>query len=168
LNLFWCGKHVKSRICEIGFNAGHSALLFLLGKEKTAIDFTIFDIGHHPYTKRCLEYLGCKFDNVQFEYIEGDSTATMEEWIEKNKMCIGTYDLIHVDGGHSEYCIINDMKNADILVKINGILIIDDTYHTHINRQVESYLSRGNYKELTVLNSGKYSHRIIKKLNNIK
>jgi hypothetical protein len=53
LNLFWCGKQ-GDRICEIGFNAGHSVLLMLLGRDKTPVDFTIFDIGEHSYTRPCL------------------------------------------------------------------------------------------------------------------
>ena len=28
VNLFWCGKQAATRICEIGFNAGHSAMVF--------------------------------------------------------------------------------------------------------------------------------------------
>jgi len=47
VNLFWCGKQAKTKICEIGFNAGHSTMLLLIGREKTPLDFTIFDIGHH-------------------------------------------------------------------------------------------------------------------------
>ena len=45
LNLFWCGKQALTKICEIGFNAGHSSMLMLLGRDKTPLDFTIFDIG---------------------------------------------------------------------------------------------------------------------------
>ena len=54
LNLFWCGKQAETRICEIGFNAGHSAMLMLLGRDTSALDFTVFDIGHHSYTKPSL------------------------------------------------------------------------------------------------------------------
>jgi tRNA(Leu) C34 or U34 (ribose-2'-O)-methylase TrmL len=57
LNLFWCGMQASTKICEIGFNAGHSCMLMLLGREKTSLDFTIFDIGHHNYTKPCLDYM---------------------------------------------------------------------------------------------------------------
>jgi len=51
LNLFWCGKQAVENICEIGFNAGHSTMLMLLGRNNTPLNFTIFDIGHHIYTK---------------------------------------------------------------------------------------------------------------------
>ena len=37
LNLVWCGKQACTRMCEIGFNAGHSSMLLLLGREQTPI-----------------------------------------------------------------------------------------------------------------------------------
>ena len=164
LNLYWCGKQSKTRMCEIGFNAGHSTMLLLLGRDSSLLDFTIFDIGHHPYTKPCVEYIKSKFLNINFEYIEGDSTVTMPIWINNNNKLIGTYDIVHVDGGHYEHCILNDMKNADLLVKVDGIIIIDDTNFPIINKYVEQYLSTGNYTEINLLKFKGYEHRIIKKI----
>lgn len=154
----------NKKICEIGFNAGHSSLLLLLGRDDTHIDFTIFDIGHHPYTKPCVKYIESQFQHVEFEYIEGDSTLTMPKWIESNPLQIGQYDVVYIDGKHSEYCISNDMKNADLLVKKNGILIIDDTNMHHINNHVDLYVSNGKYKEMNVLRTTGYPHRIIQKI----
>jgi len=165
VNLFWCGKQATSRICEIGFNAGHSTMLMLLGREKSALDFTIFDIGHHNYTKPCLEYIRSKFPKVKFEYIEGDSTLTMPKWIRANNKYTGLYDVVHVDGGHSEHCVSNDMKHADILVKLNGIIIIDDTNHSQINKYVDNFISTCKYKEINVITTIIYPHRIIQKIS---
>ena len=117
LNLFWCGKQALTKICEIGFNAGHSTMLLLLGRDKTPLDFTIFDIGHHPYTKPCVNYIKSQFSHVNFEYIEGDSTTTVPVWIDANQGHIGLYDVVHVDGGHSEHCISNDMMLIVLLKK---------------------------------------------------
>ena len=166
INLFWCGKQANKKICEIGFNAGHSTMLMLLGRDKTPIDYTVFDIGEHSYVKPCLEYVKNKFNYVNFEYIEGDSTMTMPKWISINFKSIGTYDVIHVDGGHSENCINNDMRNSDKLLKVDGILIVDDTYIPHIKKCVEKYLASGKYIELNVLKTKGYTHRIIKKIRN--
>lgn len=163
VNLFWCGKQTLTKMCEIGFNAGHSSMLMLLGRDKTPIDFTIFDIGHHTYTKPCLQYLQSQFQHVNFEYIEGDSTVTMPKWIEDNQTKLGVYDVVHVDGGHSEHCIQHDMKNTDLLVKKGGIVIIDDTNAPQINKYVDLYLSNG-YRELDVLTTVGYPHRIIQKV----
>jgi hypothetical protein len=163
-NLFQFGKKTNTRICEIGFNAGHSTMLMLLGREKTACDYTIFDIGEHAYTRPCYEYLKNVFSHIQFELQEGDSTVTMPEWIRKNPDQIGTYDLIHVDGGHTEHCISNDMKNSDILAKVGCYIIIDDTNIPYINYYVDQYISSGKYKEVEINKTIVYPHRIIQKI----
>ena len=164
INLFWCGKQAATNLCEIGFNAGHSAMLLLLGRDRTPLRFTIFDLGHHAYTQPCVEYIQSKFKCVQCEYVEGDSTVVMPKWIKKHTELIGKYDVVHVDGGHTEHCIENDMKNADILVAVQGILIVDDTNQPQINKYVDQYLSTGKYVEIPLLPSYGYPHRIIKKI----
>ena len=164
LNLFWCGKQADLKMCEIGFNAGHSTMLLLLGRKTTPLDFTIFDIGHHNYTKPCLEYIKSSFTHINFEYIEGDSTKTIPKWINNNKNLIWSYDVVHVDGGHLDECITNDMKNADLLVKTNGIIIIDDTNDPNINKYVDLYISSKNYIEIDILKTIGYQHRVIKKI----
>jgi hypothetical protein len=164
LNIFWCGKQAITNICEIGFNAGHSTMLLLVGRNNTPINFTTFDIGHHPYTKPCFEYIKSKFPHVNFEYVEGDSTIVMPEWINNHTVLIHKYVVVHVDGGHFEHCIINDMINTDLLVKINGIVIIDDTNIPYINNYIDYYLSNGNYVEMNLLPTYGCPHRIIKKI----
>lgn len=165
INLFWCGKQIKTRLCEIGFNAGHSAMLMLLGVEQMPIDFTIFDIDQHKYTEPCYNYIKSKFPNVSFEFVKGDSTKTMPEWINLHSSLVGTYDVVHLDGGHSEECILNDIKHSDILVKKGGLIIIDDTNMQHINKHVNHMVSSGKYKEVTdIVKTTKYLHRIIQKL----
>lgn len=164
LNLFWCGKLAVNNICEIGFNAGHSAMLMLLGKNNTPLHFTIFELGHHAYSRPCFEYIQSTFSHVQFEYIEGDSVLTMHEWINNHPEFIHTYCVVHVDGGHAENCILNDMKHADLLVKKNGIIIVDDTNSYWINKYVDLYISNGNYIELPMFPTVGYPHRIIKKM----
>jgi len=164
LNLFWCGTQAFENICEIGFNAGHSTMLMLLGRSNEPLNFTIFDIGHHSYTKPCYDYIKSKFSHINFEYVEGDSTVTMPNWISNHPELMHKYDVVHVDGGHDEHCISNDMKNTDLLVKKNGIVIVDDTNCETINKYVDLYLSSGNYVELTVLPTVGYPHRVIQKI----
>ncbi len=96
--------------------------------------------------------------------MEGDSTVTMPKWISEREASVGgTYDVVHVDGGHTENCIQNDMKNADILTRAGGILIVDDTNIDYINDCVDLYISSGQYKELGVLKTVGYEHRILRK-----
>jgi len=164
LNLFWCGKQAIENICEIGFNAGHSAMLLLLGRSNTPLNFTIFDIDHHFYTKPSYEYIKTMFSFVNFEYVKGDSTYTMPQWINNHPELMYKYDVIHVDGGHSEHCISNDMKNAHLLVKKDGIVIVDDTNNETINKYVDLYISSGIYIEVNLLPTYGYPHRVIKKI----
>jgi predicted O-methyltransferase YrrM len=163
LNLFWCGKQA-TRICEIGFNAGHSSMLMLLGRNQEPLNFTVFDIGQHRYTAPCLDYIQQAFSHVNFEYLKGDSTIVMPEWINANPDMKQAYDLVHVDGGHSEFCASNDMKNANLLLKIGGIMIIDDTDAPQINKQVDIYIASGKYVEIPVLKTFGYPHRILRKV----
>ena len=165
LNLYWSGKQATKRIGEIGFNAGHSAVLMLLSQDKTNIDYTIFDIGIHPYVKPCLNYVKSKFTSVNFEYVEGDSVKTLPSWIESNANLIEQYDVFHVDGGLTLECITSDMKYADILTKPDGIIIIDDTNYVYINDCIDTYINSGNYREIQILKTSGYPHRIIQKIN---
>jgi predicted O-methyltransferase YrrM len=162
LNLFWCGKQAK-KICEIGFNAGHSAMLLLLSSTADT-SFTIFDIDHHKYTRPCLDYLVSAFRHVSFEYNVGDSTIVMPEWIASNSAHVGSFDLVHVDGGHTEACAASDMKYADILLRTDGIMVIDDTDAPQINHLVDQYISSRKYEEIYVLKTFGYIHRIIRKV----
>jgi hypothetical protein len=162
VNLFWCGSVAEKRICEIGFNAGHSALLLLLNSKAT--DFTVFDIGMHRYTEPALKYIESKFPNVKFEYILGDSTVKMPIWIDNNRHLCGQYDVVHIDGGHSHHCAANDVKNSLKLVKVGGVLIIDDVHDAFISRQVDLCLESGQFEELDILPTSGYVHRMIRKL----
>ena len=162
LNIIWTAnnKEIK-KICEIGFNAGHSAFLMLLDKQEIPLEFTVFDINIHKYLKPCFEYIKTKFNNVKFEFIEGNSSLTMPKFISENEDLKETYDLIHVDGDHTHEAISNDMMNANILLKINGIMIVDDTCVSVINNNVDLYLSSGNYIELDIISA---DHRTLKKI----
>jgi hypothetical protein len=171
--LYYSSFNAVLNICEIGFNAGFSSLLILLSRKKIkSTNLLIFDIGTHKYVKPCLEYLRQNFENedenikTTIKYIEGNSIITAPEYINSNPSLIGTFDLIHVDGGHTYECIINDMKNADILLKINGIIVIDDTNVNYIYETVNNYILSEKYIEIFILDLSKCisPHRIIKKI----
>ena len=109
-----------------------------------------------------------------FEYVEGDSLIELPKWIEKNQALLGAYDLIHVDGGHSEECIQSDMLYADKLVCVGGNIIVDDSDDSNIKKCIESFLISGRYIELNILKTENveypngqvhkgYPHRVIQK-----
>lgn len=157
INLFSLSN---KRICEIGFNAGHSAFLFLLSNQVE--EFTIFDINEHSYTKLCYEHLSTLY-NPMFEFVEGDSTMTIPKWLEKTNK-YEYFDVVHVDGGHSLPVITNDFMNAIKMVKKNGYIIIDDVQKIHIQNLVDIYISTGALEEIFLLPTSIYPHRILKKI----
>jgi hypothetical protein len=167
VNLYFFGKYASEKICEIGFNAGHSALLFLLGRIREPVTYTVFDIGQHTYTVPCLNYMKTAFPFARFEYIEGDSTVTLPNWVSTNKADLATYGLVHVDGGQSKECIISDMKYADILVKSNGVIIVNNTNINYINDIVDTYIDSEDYAELTILPVKGCTHRVLHKIKGL-
>lgn len=115
-----------TKICEIGFNAGHSALLMMLHAPNAK--YTFFDLGEHLYTRPCFEYVKSKFAKSEHVSITfGDSRTVIPKWIAENADQVGTFDVVHVDGGHIESCVVSDMAMAILLVKPGGIVIVDDT-----------------------------------------
>lgn len=165
LNLFRQGVNASWRICEIGFNAGHSALLMLVGRPATPVVFTVFDIGHHAYTRPALKYIESQFPQARIEYMEGDSTITMPAWIATRPEMVHSYDLVHVDGGHSEHCIRNDLQNAIQLTRLGGVIVVDDTNVSYINEYVNSYITSGVCVEVDVFPTSGYPHRILQKVS---
>jgi len=112
-----CNNGTRTRAMEIGFNAGHSADLFLASNEK--LEMVSFDIGRHNYInagKKCIDetYPG------RHTLILGDSLNTVPAHNKK-------YDLIFIDGCHEFPTVKNDILNCRKLAHEETIIILDDT-----------------------------------------
>lgn len=116
LNLFYYGK-LAVDILEIGFNAGHSALLYLLANPYSKIHF--FDLGEHQYSRLCFDYLNEKFPG-RLSVTWGDSTVTIPQYP------ITLFDFIHIDGGHTRFIAESDFHNCRSLAKAHALVMIDD------------------------------------------
>lgn len=152
-------RFVKKMI-EIGFNAGHSASVFLHALPKDS-SLTYFDLCEHSYTKECYEYLKFKHPQQQ-RMIDGDSTKTLPQFIRDNPSEVGTYDVVHVDGGHSQTVCISDLNHAHILLKPGGVLILDDTFMPEIAALVPQLEDMG-YRMLFQIPTIAYSHILFEK-----
>ena len=128
INLFNYSQKSQS-IMEIGFNAGHSCLLYLLSNPTSTLQ--IFDLGVHRYTRPCFEYLSSQFPNrMNIEF--GDSRQTVSSYIAGN---IGkVFDMIHIDGGHDECVVKADILNSIQLSDSKTVIISDDDELDHIAR----------------------------------
>jgi hypothetical protein len=164
VNLFWAGQQAQTKICEIGFNAGHSALLMLLGKRDSPFEFTVFDIGEHMYVRPCMQYISKIFPKTSFAYYEGDSTKILPAIIQSKPEMCESYDVVHVDGGHQEEIVVSDLFHAAKLLRKGGYLIVDDTNISYIDALVNKYISTGYFQEVDSLRTVGYQHRILQRV----
>lgn len=112
------------KICEIGVNAAHSLLLMLL--VNPTAEYTLFDLGNHKYTRPCIEYIRAQFPDTKIEIIYGNSVETIAQYCAENPAQLSTYDLCHLDGGHTQDIFSHDYANVKKLIKTDGVVIFDD------------------------------------------
>jgi predicted O-methyltransferase YrrM len=117
-------KNIKT-VVEIGFNAGHSAEIFL--KHNPDTNVISFDIGLHKYIPIAKQYIDRVYPNRHLLII-GDSTIQIPEFISKNNI---TADIIFIDGGHTYEVSKLDLENCVSFADSNTIVIMDDTMITN-------------------------------------
>ena len=130
-NIQYLAKN-KTKICEIGVNAGHSLLIML--EQNSTAHYQLFDLGHHRYTRPCLEYIKTQYPHTQIDIVYGDSKNTIRTHILENKKELSSYDLIHIDGGHDNLELSSDFYMCSFLNRENGILIMDDYNFPNIKK----------------------------------
>jgi len=107
-------------LIEIGFNAGHGALLALTANPSLA--YLGIDIGRHAYTTPCFDYLRSVFgDRVQLRI--GRSDETLRGMLRHE----GTrWRRVHVDGSHLIGDAYADLRLAAELIGAGGLILLDD------------------------------------------
>jgi hypothetical protein len=136
-NLFNIAKEGKN-ILEVGLNGGHSMAIFFLANPDLKV--LSFDICEHKYVKDIATYFGNKYD---FNFIEGNSLITLKEYDDNTK-----YDIIHIDGGHSQECVVNDLINCRRFAHTNTLMIFDDSNASHIESILNHYCKNKYIKEI--------------------
>ena len=123
MNLIRARNHA-SHICEIGFNAGHSAVAILGARAN--ISLTSFDLGVLPWSTGLQARVAELFPN-RFFYIRGNSAETVPMY--KRKVRAGVLpvcDIFLVDGGHTYDKARADFQNAVDVLAEGGYLFADD------------------------------------------
>jgi hypothetical protein len=143
-----------NRLFEIGFNAGHSALLMLLSNPDLQLDS--LDICDHKYTKLCFDYIQKQFPG-RIRLIELNSLQ-IQEHLSRTE----PYDVYHIDGNH-EYNIANvDFFNCHEHAKKDSIIIWDDTQLTHIQQLWDGYKNDNHVEEIYSLPAEHVFGKVIK------
>jgi predicted O-methyltransferase YrrM len=121
-------------IMEIGFNAGHSADIFL--NIDNSITLTSFDIGDHSYFKVGKEYIDNRYPKRHILII-GDSTKSIPAFSQVSNT---TFDVIFIDGGHEYSIALADIENCKKLAHKDTIVIMDDTIY---NKNLSMFYNTG-------------------------
>ena len=108
-------------VCETGFNAGHSSLLWLTANPNLHV--YSFDIGIHKYAKEMAKYLQSRFPG-RLNVTWGDSMKTLPIF-HTNHSDI-TCDLVVIDGGHSVKVARADFFNFYHLASDTHVVLMDD------------------------------------------
>jgi predicted O-methyltransferase YrrM len=109
-------------ICETGFSAGHSALLFLQANPHARL--ISFDLDEFPVTNVAQAWMTEKFSN-RFEFVKGDSVHTVPQYFSEHRdvHC----DFVSVDGGRSVEEVAADISNFAASARSGAIIAVDDT-----------------------------------------
>ena len=126
-------KRQPKSIMEIGFNGGHSALLFLsITPPETKV--VSFDLGEYAYVFAAKRYIDSVFPG-RHTLVTGDSTTTIPNYEEqvahrlKNPETAPPlkFDLIFIDGGHQDDIPLKDILNSQRLARDDRTIVaIDD------------------------------------------
>ncbi|MCK4662597.1 MAG: DUF616 domain-containing protein [Bacteroidales bacterium] len=144
-------------IFEIGFNAGHSALLAL---HHTNISFTSIDIAIHQYVQPAADFLKVKYGD-RFCFYKLDSR---ELYSHREKINFKNYDLFHIDGGHDTKVYTNDILTVLHLAKTGVLVIIDDIYVSGISEVTNKLIKKGFIEPYGNLGSIESNVFVVKKI----
>lgn len=132
-----------SLIGEIGFNAGHSAELFLLAQPHTRV--ISFDLGGWPCVKWGKVYMDRFYPN-RHTLILGNSLLTVPQFFRDNPTT--RFDLIFIDGGHSYECAKADIENMRNMATPATLLIVDDLQYLGVAKAWCESLTQGLVTEV--------------------
>lgn len=116
------GRQVQT-VCEVGFNAGHSAIVWLHGLDTKLKSFDLFKL---PYSNASRTYISEQYAD-RVEFFHGPSQLTVPNYT--RSVVAGTQplcDVWFIDGDHYRKAPETDLKNALQASSDGAIIIADD------------------------------------------
>ena len=130
---------------EIGMAFGLSALFMCIGLKKTNGKLTSIDPNQDTKWEN-IGTLNIKRAKLQKHHnvIIGKSYNELPKLLNKKKK----YELIFIDGWHTfDYCLI-DFFYSDLMLKIGGVIVIDDVLHSGVKKVVAYIITNYKHYEL--------------------
>ncbi|GMI30834.1 hypothetical protein TrCOL_g12536 [Triparma columacea] len=120
-------------VCEVGFNAGHSALNALMAREDSRV--LSFDLGEHEgdYLRHSYDFLSFAFPG-RIRVALGDSLEAVPAFLRDNQEWEHACDVVLVDGGHGYDHARGDIGNLAKLEAPGTVLLLDDFEYGDVRR----------------------------------
>lgn len=133
--LFQDSSRRRVNVCETGFNAGESAVLFL--ELHPYITYYGWDLGtEYTAVVPSADFLKNIYDDRLNIYL-GDSKITLPVALLENQI---RCDIMHIDGEHSYEGALADMRHFHSSAPNNSLLMIDDCDNPYIFQAVKQVI----------------------------
>jgi len=110
-------------LCEVGFNAGHTALLWLeLAPSSRVVSF---DLGDLQWSRKQAALLTRAYGADRFEIVWGSSLETAPAYDNPSKLR-GRCSMAFLDGGKTKELRIADLRNFERLSAPGALLLFDE------------------------------------------
>lgn len=158
-------KSIKNiNILEIGCAYGTSGMIIINAMDKFSFDQKISYTAIDPNQKTDWKGIGIFNINnvtnnrlVEKRFIFNFSSDAMKVLLEEKRR----YNIIFIDGSHSYNDVLEDIKYSDKLLKIKGIVILDDVLHDQVAKAVKHfYQDNKSYKQIQISGDEKKIIRI--------
>jgi predicted O-methyltransferase YrrM len=119
--LLHLARKVKaSRVAEVGFNTGFSALAFLESGPEVRV--TSFEIDTGRVIQVAKEFIDARYSG-RHKMVFGDSADTLPRY--GGRRANDVFDLIFLDGGRGYEAISGDIRNSRRVVHENTLVVLD-------------------------------------------
>jgi len=137
------------KIVEIGFANGVSTAYLLIGAKETGGNVTSIDPFQDTQWKSAgLELVADSKLKTQHTWMKEKSHTALPRLLDK-KGAENSYDMVFVDGWHTFDYTLVDAYFADKLLRVGGILVVDDFLHRGVNASMKYVITNWtHYKRL--------------------